>query len=583
MVVKDVAEVVKKSLYKAHSLDRLAASVFDMLAVVLPVVTLLTALIRQKIKTLILLGNESSVALYLSYSLAIVVVVLFSYQFICNALFSQTLGQKLFGIFVKEKSKNKLSFKASLQRSLIWTLQIIFLGLPLLPMLFKEGLSGFHDKLSNSSVVTFSSYKYKNAISQKMGLMIFAMSILFILATKLSTTAPSNFIAEGSQQCTRGELLIKYDVGSANRLDKLYSLYLLNKISKRCLEEEIELSIYNNRDNDITNLAKADFVKTKNSDLAERYYSKTCTDSKQSYACKVSNYNMSGELFDLDSGAPLFAKIELVKALYEQGESRQVMRALSSIENSEHTHDFKKTYKAKLIWEQDKEKAISLVSEDMDLKYKNSFYIWACNKNIEEGCSEKESFSCKQFSQIETVTSAQHESYELLSLKINVCNARVKDSYKSASAIKLNKTLALPETKMKKALLDIIVKSNHSAHLKATAAHFYLESANDIDEVAPLYIYWMSSHQNQSWNNLGKRIFSKYAEYAKGDKLISVAKLLDSKNSNTLSKKRLAEGYLVAGRLNKAKEIIEEGARVRLPANIESDMVDIKIDSDHRF
>ncbi len=568
MVVKDVAEVVKRSLYKAHSLDRLAASVFDLLAVVLPIITLLTALIRQKIKTLFLLGEQGSVALYVSYGVVIVFAVLFAYQFLCNLFFSQTLGQKIFGIFVKEKSKKKISAKSSFQRSLVWTLQVALLGLPLLPMLFKEGLMGFHDKFSNSSVVTFSPYKYKNPISQKLGLMMFALAIAFILVTKLFMSEPSGFVAEGAEQCTRGELLVKYDVGSTNRLDKLYSLYLLNKISKRCLEEEIELSIYNNKESDITNLAKAEFVKAKNSELALRYYGKTCTDSKTSYACKISNYNTHGELFDIEKNAPLFAKIELVKALYSQGEPKKVMRALSSIESDSHTYDFKKIYQAKILWEQDKEKALSLVSQGIDLNYQKEFFVWACNKEMQKGCSQKESYSCKKFTSIASINTKLQESYELVSLKINTCNNISTDGYQSVSATKLEQTLNLSSQKKKKALLDIIVKSQHSVALKSAAAHFYLESADSIDEVAPLYIYWISSHQNQNWTELGQNIFSKYAEYAKGDKLISIATLLDSKVPSTLNKKRLAEGYLVAGDLIKAKTIIENEESLRLPANI---------------
>ena len=151
MVVKDVEPPIvkeKRSLYRASSMDRIASALFDLLIIIVPVVSLLISPIKQKMKISSLVNDFSSMGLYLALSAIVILLTVFLYAFISQYFFQKSIGQFLFGLSVKEKSKENVSASAAALRSLVWALELIFFGLPMLPVLFLESWALPHDRLS---------------------------------------------------------------------------------------------------------------------------------------------------------------------------------------------------------------------------------------------------------------------------------------------------------------------------------------------------------------------------------------------------------------------------------------------------
>jgi len=566
MVVKDIKAPKiqkKKSLYRASSMDRAGAALFDLLIIIMPIISVLLAPIKQKIKIASLVNEYGYLGLYLFLSVGIVFVTLFLYSYVSQYFFQKTLGQFIFGIFVKEKGLVKLSKKATLIRSFIWSAQVLLLCITMLPIFINESWQFLHDKYSNTSVVTQSQYKYKNLWVQKVGLCLFAMAVGSVLLIKMANEGVPSQVAERTSQCTSAELLAKYDVGSEKRLEKLYSLYLLNRISKNCLEEEVEVSVYNNSNSDTVGLIKADFFKNVNNDISKKYSDSICGKNKNSYACKVTKLKSYGEEFNLEDQAPLYAKIVLAKKQYQSGKLESLEKTINSMPDIDIVSGFKAGYAAKVAWgkTKDKKQIFNLVKGSSSTDEQATFQMWSCNKFMQQSCSHKNSKACGAFREIAYVPEDNKELFELTKLSLDVCEQNFEQRYELRDVERLRKILIQKRRKKMKSLLGIVVNSKHSDLLKQQAASYYISFAENEEDVAPMYIYWMSGNHNLVWKNIGEEIYKKYYSFSSGEKLIGIANVLNKAFPSELSEKRIVLSALVNKKIKKqpGRNIASEG------------------------
>ena len=373
------------------------------------------------------------------------------------------------------------------------------------------------------------------------------MSMAFVLLVKIGMQPRPQEVAEGLSKCTSEELLAKYDAVGENRLEKVYSLYLLNHISKNCLEEEVELSIYNNSNSDIVNVIKADLFSSTNPDVSKKYKESACKSHKSSYSCKVLTMRQQEKVEEIDESAPLYSKIILSEILYKKGQFGDLEKVLDAIPNNEIIKDFKVSYAAKLSWETVKNKnpIFELVNETSSKAEKKYFDMWSCNKFMQEGCSFKDSTSCSSFRSIASVQKKDKKLYELTKLSINACEGNFEDRYTERDVEKLKQILMLNKSKKMKSLLGLIIKSGHSEAVKLHAANYYINFSENEEDLAPVYIYWMSSNHNLSWKNIGESIYRKYYGFSSHEKLVGISKAIDAVFPSDLSEKRIALSELL--------------------------------------
>lgn len=291
----------------AFATDRFIACVLDFL-IISPVVSFFVASFLRDLKTLLILDNESPEANVIWLIVVFCVVILSS---VIQALFlyfwQATPGQKFMQLKVISfpqwlNERKRLSFSQALLRSLGWWLGALSLGLPFLEILGHPLRRAFHERLSDTMVISLKQEKAEVPLaieSRYIGSTLWVFfGFLILLGLTLMSKAYRNALVQGMSAKhqyaqSRCEQVPRDIENPEKRVDMAMSLYLTEDVDDLCVYNEAQRLMWGAEDESKALAGVAMGMIGENSDEAKDYYNRACEESPSSEACALGKYFIS--------------------------------------------------------------------------------------------------------------------------------------------------------------------------------------------------------------------------------------------------------------------------------------------------
>ncbi|UYL09585.1 RDD family protein [Bdellovibrio sp. SKB1291214] len=278
--------------------DRFLALVLDFL-IISPVVSLLVAGLTRQAKTFFLLNarsDEGVVAVMMIMAVAVIAVVLLQASFLY--FLQATPGQFFLQLRVISypEQQARLTFSQCMVRSVVWCFSFFMFALPFLGVLGHPLRRAFHEKASDTMVITLKKNFDKGPASQEQRLITSWMQLSFAvfafvgflgLMKSYHALTVGDYQVAVDQNATCKEIKDK-DLSGPQRLDAALSLFLLKEISADCLHKEAELSLWSDPVNSQSMAYFAKFLLSEGSDRLS-YMNKVCED-RTSSGCVLAQY-----------------------------------------------------------------------------------------------------------------------------------------------------------------------------------------------------------------------------------------------------------------------------------------------------
>lgn len=283
----------------ASTADRLVALLLDFL-IFSPVVSLFVAGLIKKGKTYFILNPDSSEGIVSLVLIVLAVLFLISLMQATFLYFWQgTPGQlflKLKVISYPEKNQ-RLTLNQCLVRSVAWSLSLIPIALPFLEVLSHPLRRCFHERASDTCVVTLKSLPDTGPapVESRFISSVLRLSFLFILLfcvhmyfRTYQDLASGSFRGATETAPEYCKEMKSPDSFGASRLDAAVTLYLLDEISGECLAKEAEASLWgdSNANQELAYLAQ---YLLHQGDDQEQYLKKVCKNSS-SQVCTLARF-----------------------------------------------------------------------------------------------------------------------------------------------------------------------------------------------------------------------------------------------------------------------------------------------------
>ncbi|WP_413557892.1 RDD family protein [Bdellovibrio sp. HCB209] len=283
----------------AFVVDRFIALILDFL-IISPTVSLLIAGLVRQSKTFFLLNSQSEygvAAVGLIFVVSTVIVVLM--QALSLYFWQATPGQYFLQLRVISypQPQERLSPSQCLVRATAWCGTFLLFALPFLEVLSHPLRRAFHEKASDTMVVTLKKQHDtgpKPLEQRVMGSWLrlsfsfFALFGFVALVKSYNTLSLPNYQVAAEAGVSACKEIKDRELHGPERLDAALSLFLLKEISADCLNKEAELSLWGDP---VNSQSMAYFAKFLLSEGTERtdYLSKVC-EEKTSTGCVLAQY-----------------------------------------------------------------------------------------------------------------------------------------------------------------------------------------------------------------------------------------------------------------------------------------------------
>lgn len=268
MVLKDpfsneAPHVNPKGIYSslAPPSDRVLASFFDFLFHI-PFFSLVSFIILYRLNLLKLTIAATS---ELMAVVAQLVWVAFVGSIVLNSIYlkfwKKTPGMRIMKLELRSLNQSNLTWEQCLMRSGVWAIEILMLGIPLLVILSHQRRQAFHDRISETEVISHKNYGALSPLPAEKALVSVVVMALLMLGLgwmtaffsltqkgiQSGTMALSEWRNQG-QLCSQVDEISTYSnidlTNLPQRLDFSIGLFLLEQIDSSCLNKEIEFSFY---------------------------------------------------------------------------------------------------------------------------------------------------------------------------------------------------------------------------------------------------------------------------------------------------------------------------------------------------
>lgn len=265
MVIKDIYNDQKKNpnshqFSMASPTDRLLAGFLDLMFHV-PIFTLITSLVLYRLSILRLtVATVSEKLAVVTQVVWIVVVGSVILQGIYLKLWGKTPGMKLLKLELRSTVGEPPTWGQCLLRSFFWSLQLLFLGIPLLEIFSHQKRHALHDRISETEIVSEKVWgSHPPLASERASINFVFISILmlflgwftaFFSGTQQSVQDGSLATMEWREQerlCSQVDETAKYAgltlKNLEDRLDLATSLFLFEQVDEECFRNEVNLAV----------------------------------------------------------------------------------------------------------------------------------------------------------------------------------------------------------------------------------------------------------------------------------------------------------------------------------------------------
>jgi len=364
--------------------DRLAAVLADMILLV-PVISLTTAPFRKQLSIAqILRDSDGLMAASVSMVFAAILTVTL-YQTLFLVLFSATPGKRLFHLRVVSiwPGQSRLLPSQMIFRSLAWCVEALMFCLPWISALTNPGRRAWHDRLTDTQVVSTLSDRSvgapdlrEQALGRSIQSGILAAFLGFTFVSLLQHP-PQNSSSQSASILTRNpflcsavseaqrEWMSQEAESRGTRIEIALALYAAGSIHENCLRVEAEAELWGEKASPLAYLAKG--LSFEDSDV------KDAAHKKQAYFEKVCQLDQSG------------ASCDLVRAFYADGRlaSEQILARISNHLNAKNAPAYLQIYLIKKLLESGRfESALKWIEQGSAHKRLGFFFANARLKSL---------------------------------------------------------------------------------------------------------------------------------------------------------------------------------------------------------
>lgn len=354
----------------ASPADRFIAAVFDFF-IFSPVISLALSGLLREVKTYLLLDAHSAEA-------GVIWLILMGCGIFFSAFFpaiflyhwGATPGQRFLHLkVVSWPHGERLSFARCFLRSSLALANLLLLGIPFLEIFTHPMRRAFHERASDTLVVTLVGKAYggpaaaeKKILSAWMRL-AFGMIFLgiFALTAKSYLDAKRGLFARTADtqgyKCAAVEESAVGDETSVERMDRTLALFLAGEVDEDCIGKETRRALWGRSEGGLewAYLAAA-FADDEGSVEKEKYFDKVCRIKVESEACQLAQYFADDEderELKLENPVSVTAKILLLDQSFNQKNYPEALASLKDLKGIEYLSAYLEKEFVRIVWSVD--------------------------------------------------------------------------------------------------------------------------------------------------------------------------------------------------------------------------------------
>ncbi len=548
----------RRPLCLASPVDRLAAVVTDLILVILPISAVLGAPFKQGIMKALVLQDETDFYFFLFLLFVTSAFVAIAYQTAMVSLWGATLGKMFWGLRVEWiwKPRNP-SFSMALLRSVFWIVDSVFLFIPHLSVFANEKRRPFHDRISDTVVVTTRDGGVKTpgmieaSFVHGVGAALAVFGALFMVVSSIDLYMRSKgedtlfgILKTEKILCEAVGVAMEdwptsssSSGGSLERLSVAMALFASGEISGPCLRSEVEDSLVRQGiESPMAYLAQS-FVYSDSAELSDRYLDYVCKLDKESDSCKMSrivemwtdeDWTKIDDLFnELNHTKEPYILTWAVRHFMRRENFQMALLFLDKMAPSLALGSFVGIQRTKAYWnlsrKEEARAAADIAINTMGPANRIDLASWLCKEEIDETCAGVSQSSCLNMNKI------LEKSDEYLADR-DIALTYIKnfecDEAKSKSYDELKRKVSFPDARQLIGALTLINGSavqegrrelwklaqdkKASENYREEARHYLASSAQSSFDLEALYSEWKHEVLTPHWRQRGQRLFSNY-------------------------------------------------------------------------
>lgn len=423
----------------ASPIDRLAANVAE-LALLLPLIGLVTSPVRLRRSEALVLGDEAAAQYALVSEIGLIALTLILYHTVFVALYGGTPGKLALRLRVVSLWENKKPrpIEAFL-RALVWTIELACLGIPFCAVFSNYKRRPFHDRIADTAVIAIPRSRQAGLsslaeMSIASGFQSAVLAMLTLLASTYyadmqihheSTPETASSAKADSRMCAEvREAIQEAPNGAAKNSERLpaaLALFAASAISPECLDAEADFALWRDGDKATAYLAKAFAIRVRDDERIEEYLDKVCsTGSPSEPPCKaarlakaaravtepdpidakVSDASKDAEsdsiVSSLDANAPAYLKLAAIRRALTEGRFELALRWIDSFKGPRKAGAYVVKARVQALWALGNRvdaRVIARTGTDLaDASAKVELATWLCR-------AESEQDACGPFAQ----------------------------------------------------------------------------------------------------------------------------------------------------------------------------------------
>lgn len=561
----------------ARPLDRLAAAIIDICILLMPVYVLIASPLKRALTTSYILNSEADLFLGISALIAIAVVLIAAYQSLFHFFYGATAGKRILGLRVVHMFPGEeLTYWDCLSRAGLWIAEAALLGLPWLAVFSNSRRRPFHDRMSDTIVVTRTPLGVYAPSPWERGLVrgVFAsvlgiaalIGVIEVRGTVERMRIESAFLAvtaKDVEECAvvtdnMGEL----DSSDHNRLNRAMSLYAAGLADRGCLEAEVEREVAMQQPvGAVTYLAQA-FVYADDAEVSNAYLDKVCEDASESVECYMSKLVGSWseddwlaveEILRTAPKGSGYLEVWGVRHYMKQARYSEALALLDNLSEHRELSDFSLTQRAKALFnlyrESESQVAFQQALVALPPEEARDLGTWMCVQQLQNSCAALQTAACGQLQK------GEGEDYSFDNVADTLARVMAMECRKQpANYLALSEMTPSPawqtffRANLKRQREDrsaaaalyakVIQMESTPDLLRIEAARRWMQfaSASQLEHLTEL---WTQFQSKETWMKTGNLLFNRLAESRHSDLSLRVARHL--MNSGALSPKGMAQ------------------------------------------
>ncbi|MBK7843254.1 MAG: RDD family protein [Bdellovibrionales bacterium] len=584
----------RRPLCLASPVDRLAAVVTDLVLVILPISAVLGAPFKQGIMKALVLQDETDFYFFLFLLFVTSACVVIAYQTAMVSLWGATLGKMFWGLRVEWLWKRRNpSFSMALLRSVFWIVDSVFLFVPHLSVFANEKRRPFHDRISDTVVVTTRGGGVRTpgmieaSFVHGVGAALAVFGTLFMGFSSIDLYMRSK--GEDSLfGVLKSERVLCDAVGvamedwpssssssgeSLERLSVAMALFASGEISAPCLRSEVEDSLVRQGiESPMAYLAQS-FVYSDSAELSDRYLDQVCKLDMRSDSCKMSrivemwmdeDWTKIDDLFnELNHTKEPYILTWAVRHFMRRENFQMALSFLDKMGPSIALGSFVGIQRTKAYWnlsrKEEARAAADIAINTMGPANRIDLASWLCKEEIDENCAGVSRSSCLIMNKI------LEKSDEYLADR-DIALTYIKnfecDDTKGKSYDELKREVSFPEGRQLIGALTLIHGSaaqegrrelwklaqdkKASENYREEARHYLASSAQSSFDLEALYSEWKHEVLTPHWRKRGERLFNNYYRLKNFDRSWEIGQTLVKDDGGRIDSKTREE-IIVAG------------------------------------